>query len=52
MSENNRIGLTDLPATEDQFEIGNYIKGLGNFILKCEPPMTISIQGTWGSGKN
>ena len=51
MSENNRIGLTDLPATEDQFEIGNYIKGLGNFILKCETPMTISIQGTWGSGK-
>lgn len=52
MSEkDNLIGLTDLPATIDEFKIKKYIKGLSNFILKCDTPMTISIQGSWGSGK-
>lgn len=45
------IGLTDSPATQDQFKIDTYIDGLSDFIVECETPMTISIQGSWGSGK-
>ena len=44
------IGLTDSPATQDQFGIDRYIDGLSKFIQNCETPMTISIQGSWGSG--
>lgn len=45
------IGLTDIPAEEDIFEIGSYIDGLVAFVKTCKTPMTISIQGTWGTGK-
>ena len=51
MTEIKKIGLTDSPANIDQFSIENYIEGLRDFILNCETPMTISIQGSWGSGK-
>ncbi|HEY5466973.1 MAG TPA: P-loop NTPase fold protein, partial [Clostridia bacterium] len=47
-------GFTDTPAkkiTEDIFNIKNYIEGLSSFILECNTPMTIAIQGDWGSGK-
>ena len=47
----NGIGLTDVAASKDLFEIGPYIKGLSDFIKECKTPMTISIQGTWGTGK-
>jgi predicted KAP-like P-loop ATPase len=33
------------------FGIGNYISGLCSFITECDTPMTIAIQGDWGSGK-
>ncbi|WP_409969501.1 P-loop NTPase fold protein [Bengtsoniella intestinalis] len=45
---------TDLPvsaANEDFFEVEKYISGLGSFICECETPMTIAIQGDWGTGK-
>lgn len=47
-------GITDKPVAainDDRFNIERYIRGLCDFILKCETPMTISIQGDWGSGK-
>jgi len=44
-------GLPDQPATKDLFEISNYVKGLCSFVEECETPMTIAIQGDWGSGK-
>lgn len=44
-------GLTDSPAIEDMFGITEYIDGLTTFVLECDTPMTISIQGSWGSGK-
>lgn len=31
--------------------IENYIKGLSNFIGRCATPLTIAIQGEWGTGK-
>lgn len=36
---------------QDRFDIGQYIAGLSEFIKDCETPMTIAIQGDWGSGK-
>lgn len=47
----SKIGFTDEAATEDLFGITNYIDGLVQFIENCETPMTISIQGSWGTGK-
>lgn len=47
-------GFIDKPTSEikeDSFEIKQYIEGLSDFILECYTPMTIAIQGDWGSGK-
>ena len=38
-------GWTDRPATTDLFEIESYVKGLSSFIMDCNMPMTIAIQG-------
>ncbi len=49
-----KIGCTDKPVenvTEDCFNVSTYVDGLCTFIKTCETPMTISIQGDWGSGK-
>lgn len=53
MSANDKtlVSVTDLPAYKDDFEITPYINGLANFIKSCETPLTIAIQGEWGSGK-
>lgn len=48
------LGSTDIPAEsvgQDLFHIETYINGLSTFIKECSTPMTISIQGDWGSGK-
>lgn len=45
---------TDIPladASGDQLGIEKYVDGLSKFIKSCETPMTIAIQGDWGSGK-
>lgn len=47
-------GNADKPIEKqgkDEFEIQPYVKGLGEFIKVCETPMTIAVQGDWGSGK-
>ena len=49
-----KIGSTDVPTEsveKDLFHIKTYIDGLSTFIKECATPMTISIQGDWGSGK-
>ncbi len=48
------FGNTDKPiekTVNDTFGIRSYVDGLCRFILNCDTPMTISIQGDWGSGK-
>ncbi len=48
------LGSTDIPAEnveQDLFHIETYINGLSTFIKECSTPMTVSIQGDWGSGK-
>lgn len=49
--ENKKQGLTDEAATVDLFNINKHLDGLSRFIKACNTPMTISIQGSWGSGK-
>lgn len=43
--------FSDSPTHDDKFSIENYINGLSNFITECETPLTIAIQGDWGTGK-
>ena len=45
------VGFTDEAAVEDKFGIADYIGGLTRFIEECNTPLTMSIQGTWGTGK-
>ncbi len=44
-------GFTDQAAVKDHFNIVNYYSGLSRFITSCNTPMTIGIQGDWGTGK-
>lgn len=46
--------ITDRPiidAKSDNLSAGDYAKALCNFILMADTPVTIGIQGGWGSGK-
>ena len=43
--------LKDIPTDIDSFEINKYTKGLKEFLVNCETPMTVAIQGDWGTGK-
>jgi hypothetical protein len=36
---------------QDRLNIENYVSGLGNFIVSGDTPLTIGVQGPWGSGK-
>lgn len=48
-------GLNDQPITEktaDNFKISPYIESISDFIIHCETPITISLQGGWGTGKS
>ena len=45
------FGINDEPTENDLLENDVYAEGLYNFILKCSTPMSIAIQGDWGSGK-
>ena len=45
------LGFVDLPAAEDALGLDRYFTGLARFMENCPTPMTIAIQGGWGSGK-
>jgi hypothetical protein len=48
------LGRTDAPNTtaeSDCLQHGTQAAGLARFIARCETPMTIGLQGEWGSGK-
>lgn len=49
-----KTGYTDRPIlnlNEDLFGVKKYIDGLIDYITICSTPMTIAIQGDWGTGK-
>lgn len=46
------IGRTDAPESEnDKLLTRQYALGLASFIEDCQTPLTIGVQGEWGSGK-
>lgn len=45
-------GYTDLPTANDALNANNFCKGIATFIETCDTPMTIAIQGDWGTGKS
>ena len=50
----NRTTITDIPrkaTEEDKFGLYAYEKGLELFLRGSETPITIALQGEWGSGK-
>ncbi|WP_414047651.1 P-loop NTPase fold protein [Macrococcus equi] len=50
----NAIGTNDIPILSsefDKFGIMPYVEALGEFIVSCETPITIALQGGWGTGK-
>lgn len=52
--KNKRLGLKDMPIMgnrEESLGLSDYSSALSEFIMSCETPITISIQGDWGSGK-
>ena len=54
MSDKN-IGIIDSPIkgakTDDNLGLSTHAKALAEFISKSETPLTVGIQGEWGSGK-
>ena len=49
-----KTGYTDRPIlnlSEDLLGVKKYIDGLIDYITICSTPMTIAIQGDWGTGK-
>ncbi len=42
---------SDMPAIKDQLGTDKQQGGLVNFMRNCSTPMTIAIQGGWGTGK-
>jgi hypothetical protein len=48
------IGNSDAPLKsldQDRLGLGEYARALAEFIDECETPMTVAIQGDWGTGK-
>lgn len=43
--------LADVATSEDKLFHDGYVKGVAEFIETCATPMTIAIQGSWGTGK-
>ena len=51
MEDNIIRGVIDAPCAKDSLGIDKYIEGVANFISVAKTPLSISIQGDWGSGK-
>jgi len=49
--KNDYIGYADESSKTDMLGNSKYYDGLADFIIQCATPMTISIQGDWGTGK-
>ncbi len=51
---NRRVGLQDIPShsAADWLDNNSFAASLGEFILRCDTPTTISVQGDWGAGKS
>jgi len=48
---NEVVQINDVPAVTDSLGMDTRYKGIANFIQNCSTPMTLAIQGDWGTGK-
>jgi predicted KAP-like P-loop ATPase len=50
----NASALSDVPTDQDQIGFRPYVRAIAWFLKseKTKPPLTISIEGPWGSGKS
>ena len=48
------VGLSDTPADKDDIGFQPYVRAMAWFLLNdsTRPPLTVSIEGPWGSGKS
>ncbi|MBR5372769.1 MAG: hypothetical protein IK130_11215 [Oscillospiraceae bacterium] len=51
MGSSKYIANNDLSAAEDFLGMKDQFEGLAKFIRQCSTPMTVAIQGDWGTGK-
>lgn len=54
MTKNNLVGIIDEPVKDsgnDNLDINVHANSLRSFIEKTSTPITVGIQGEWGSGK-
>ena len=54
MNKINAISIKDKPIEkneQDQLDVSRYIKALSKFILNSDTPITVGLQGEWGTGK-
>ena len=48
------LGMSDMPMSEeneDCLDTRKYVNGLVKFVKECSTPMSIALQGDWGTGK-
>ena len=50
----NPSGLSDVPTAQDRIGFRPYVRAIAWFLSDAEtkPPLTVSIEGPWGSGKS
>ncbi|MBQ1468557.1 MAG: hypothetical protein IIZ27_08785 [Solobacterium sp.] len=46
------VAITDKETENDSLKIDKYVQGCADFIRSCETPMSIAVQGDWGTGKS
>ena len=53
MDSISKTSLSDIPFNEERNDFGTerYVNGLIQFIKNSSSPITIALQGEWGSGK-
>ncbi len=53
MKQSNKTSLSDIPFDKEDNDFGTerYVDGLIKFIENSSAPITIALQGEWGSGK-
>lgn len=53
MLKDNKTSLSDIPFSGERNDFGTerYVNGLIRFIEQSDAPITIALQGEWGSGK-
>lgn len=54
LAQINPAGLSDVPSERDGIGFRPYVRAIAWFLSneKTKPPLTMSIEGPWGSGKS